>query len=72
MVVNGRSQLPINEKILKSIFSALHYTYRNICYFCEVTQPFERNQKVNKDLTPSGLGKEVKDILLFLMNKHQL
>ena len=42
----------ITEKILKSIFSALYLSQHLL--FSEVTQPFERNQKVNKDLTPSG------------------
>ena len=42
----------ITEKVLISIFSALYLSQHLL--FSEVTQPFERNQKVNKGLTPSG------------------
>ena len=45
-----RSQL-LAEKILKSISSAVYLSQHLL--FSELTQPFERTQKVNKGLTPS-------------------
>ena len=47
-----RSQL-LAEKILKSISSAVYLSQHLL--FSELTQPIKRTQKVNKDLTPSGV-----------------
>ena len=47
-----RSQL-LAEMILKSISSAVHLSQHLL--FSELTQPLKRTQKVNKDLTPSGI-----------------
>ena len=51
MVVDVSKFSIITEKILKSISSAVYLSQHLL--FSELTQPFERTQKVNKDLTPS-------------------